>query len=275
MKIAYGTYGMPDVPIEEALPRLAEIGYTGVELAVGERWPTAPDKLDAGARAGLKNQVAELGLGVPALMNILDCMTAEEAVHRSNLEALRAMCALAHDVTSDEAPVITSTVGGQSAKWDEQKELLAERVGEWGSVIAEEGCQFAAEPHVGGGLDRVERVLWLLDRVDVPGLGLNFDISHFAIQGHDMEATVAALAPHAIHTHVKDGRMVDGKVQFLLPGEGDFDYVAYLRAMKAAGWDGFITVEITGQIWNQEGYDPWPGAEFSYRTLAEAFRASM
>ena len=52
-------------------------------------------------------------------------------------------------------------------------------------------------------------------------------------------------------------------------------FVAYLRAMKAAGWDGFITVEITGQIWNQEGYDPWPAAEFSYRTLAQAFQASM
>jgi sugar phosphate isomerase/epimerase len=106
--------------------------------------------------------------------------------------------------------------------------------------------------------------------VNSPALGLNFDISHFAVQGMPLQETVAALAPHAIHTHVKDGRMEGGKVKFLLPGEGGFDYVAYFGAMDKAGWRGCITVEVSGMIFNQPGYDPWKAAEFCWKTLSSA-----
>lgn len=43
MKIAYGTYGMPTVPLEEALVTVAEIGYDGLELAIGPRHNSMPE----------------------------------------------------------------------------------------------------------------------------------------------------------------------------------------------------------------------------------------
>ena len=33
--------------------------------------------------------------------------------------------------------------------------------------------------------------------------------------------------------------------EFLIPGEGEMDYVRYLRAMDQAGYDGHIVVEIS------------------------------
>ena len=37
MKIAYGTYALPQMSLEEAFPTLAEIGYDGVELFIGPK----------------------------------------------------------------------------------------------------------------------------------------------------------------------------------------------------------------------------------------------
>jgi sugar phosphate isomerase/epimerase len=106
------------------------------------------------------------------------------------------------------------------------------------------------------------------------GTGINFDISHFVAAGYAVDEMIRQLVPYSIHTHVKDGRMEDGKVRFLLPGEGDLDWAAYFRGMAQAGWTGPITVEVTAQIFNLSDYDPWPAAEFSLATLREARRAA-
>ena len=273
MKIAYGTYGMPGMAMAEALPRLRKMGYEGVELCVGERYTTAPGKLSAADRKALRQRLADLGLELPALMILSRMMVTKSDEYRKELDAFHAAGELARDLTIGNAPpVLTSVLGGGNQTWEKDYDQIVARVAEWAEAAAKCGTRFALEPHVGGLLDRPERALAILKAVNSPSLGLNFDISHFAIQGMPMEPTVAALAPHAIHTHVKDGRMENGKVKFLLPGEGGFDYAAYFRAMAKAGWRGCITVEVSGMIFNAPGYDPWAAAEFSWKTLSAASR---
>jgi inosose dehydratase len=120
-------------------------------------------------------------------------------------------------------------------------------------------------------LDTTDRVLELLRLIDSPFLKLNFDISHFNVQGISIAESVAALAPHSVHTHVKDERGVVPNFEFLIPGEGEFDYVAYLRAMREHGYDGYITAEISIMVQRRPGYDPLAAAEQTYRVLAQAF----
>ena len=38
MQIGYGTYGMPEVPIWDALPGIAEIGFGAVEICAAGRF---------------------------------------------------------------------------------------------------------------------------------------------------------------------------------------------------------------------------------------------
>ena len=104
------------------------------------------------------------------------------------------------------------------------------------------------EPHVGSALHLPDQVIWLLEQIDSPGLRVHFDISHFNVQGLDMEAVIAQIAPHSVHTHVKDERGVEPDYEFLIPGEGECDYVRYLQAMERAGYDGHITVEISVMV---------------------------
>ncbi|HEX5692521.1 MAG TPA: hypothetical protein VFX76_21045, partial [Roseiflexaceae bacterium] len=56
-----------------------------------------------------------------------------------------------------------------------------------------------------------------------------------------------------------------------IPGEGEFDYVAYLQAMREHGYDGFITAEVSIMVQRRPNYDPLAAAEQTYRTLARSF----
>jgi len=271
VKIGYGTYGMPEESMEKALPRLAQIGYEGIELCIADPYPTAPFRLSPPARRSLRRLLDDSGLEPCALMMLRNVM-ADEHLHEQNLRDLGQACTLAHDIRMPSPAVITVTVGGRHKPWEGYRMVLVERLREWAAIAQREGCVVAAEPHVGAILERPERAAWVVAQVGSPALRLNFDISHFALRGYQVKYTTTLLAPLAVHAHVKDGRMVDGSVQFLLPGGGDFDYVSYLQWMQRAGYDGFITVEVSRQVSLCVDYDPYTAARFSYQTLARAFR---
>ena len=79
--------------------------------------------------------------------------------------------------------------------------------------------------------------------LDSPALGLNFDIGHFYCVGDDPAATVPRLAKYTRHYHLED--IAATRVHHhLVPGEGAIDFAATLRAIRATGYDGWITVEL-------------------------------
>ena len=90
--------------------------------------------------------------------------------------------------------------------------------------------------------------------------------------GRDLDEYVPLLTPYAVHTHLKDQRGLSPQHEFLVPGEGDFDYPRYLRAMAGAGYDGFVTVEISKMVQNRPGYEPPDVARRSFQVLTEAAR---
>ena len=55
MKIAYGTYAMPLMRLETAIPTLAQIGYDGVEICIGSKHlESMPDQISSRRRKELK-----------------------------------------------------------------------------------------------------------------------------------------------------------------------------------------------------------------------------
>jgi sugar phosphate isomerase/epimerase len=272
MKIGYCTWGMPAVPVDTMIPFLAETGYDGIELTVIPGYTTELSLLDGDERRRIARMLKEYQLDLPAIAAQTSMIERDPEVAARHWKRLTDAVDLAVEWAQDgKPPAVDTTVGGAPEQWDELKPLLVERMGALVRYGEQRGVVIAAEPHVGSMLDTPERVLELLRLIPSPFLKLNFDISHFNVQGFSIEESVSALAPHTVHTHVKDERGVVPDFEFLIPGEGEFDYVAYLHAMRAHGYDDYITAEISIMVQRRPGYDPLAAAEQTYRTLARAF----
>ena len=273
MKLGYSTWGMPKVPIDEALAHLAGLGYEGVELTVISGYTTDINKLDDAERERIKELFGRHNLALPAIAAHTSLLETDPEKHAANMAGLREAADLAVQLAQDgEIPPINTTPGGRPSDWDEMKDLLVQRTVEILDYVSNLGVTLAMEGHVGAIIDRPEKNIWLLEKVDSPYLKLNFDISHYDVLGMTIEESVPLLAPHSVHTHVKDQSGRHPNHQFLIPGEGPFDYVRYLKAMREAGYEGFITVEVSKMVQSRPDYDPFAAAELAYRTLSAAFK---
>jgi sugar phosphate isomerase/epimerase len=277
MKIAYGTYAMPNTPLEDALPLLAGIGYEGVEICISPRHVgSMPADLSAERRRRLRGLLTRHGLGIPALFvaqrHVLEL---DETKHSENLHFVVESAALAREL-GVERPVISLGIGGKTAQWDEVRSLIVERLGDYARAGAEHNFVLAAEAHVNAAVDRSERALWVMQQVNQPTVGLHFDIVHFFLAGEDEAEAVRRLLPITVHTHITDARIhSDGTFDLLLLGEGELDAETYVRTMYEEGWNDFITLEVSTRVWSRPDYDPTAAARQSYAALDRAFRAAQ
>ena len=275
MRIGYSTWGMPKVPIEEALPAIARMGYQGVELSVARGWCTEMEALGAATRTRIRELLAESNLVLSSVIRNASMVEEDPEVNAANMQSLRDAIDLAAELAQPGEPsVMTSHLGGRPGDWEAKRVLAIARLLPLADYAAERGVVIAVEIHCMSMLNLPERVVWLFDQFDHPAVRLNFDISHMEVMGIGIDESVPVLAPYSAHTHVKDqrGRLPD--FEFLTPGEGPFDFVHYLKAMRAAGYEGFITAEVSVMVQRRPNYDPFFHAQLAYWTLYKAFQVA-
>ena len=272
MQLGYSTWGMPTVPIDVSIPHLASLGFDGIELTIIQRFTTELSTLDSTERKRIAALLEHHNLALPAIAAHSNLMDVDVESHKRNMWRLKGGVDLAIDLAQgDNIAAVNTTTGGKPGEWDTKKDFLCERVGELVDYAASKGVIIAMEPHIGAIIDTPAKVLELLEIIDSPYLKVNFDISHFDIVGMSTEKTVSALAPVSVHTHVKDQRGISPDFEFLIPGEGEFDYIHYLKAMQEHGYDGFITAEVSFMVQARKDYDPLAAADLTYETLSKAF----
>lgn len=270
MKLAYGNYGMPQVPVLTMIDDVTAMGYDGLEWCAAPGYPTAPDQLAPRERQAAAQKLTDANLPIASIMIAKVRVWEPDAQrHASNLDYLRSVLTLRQDLGARVE--ISSTLGGQMDAWERERETLAACVADWAARCAEFDADFAFEPHVGGLVNSPERAKWLLEWVAHPRLRLNFDYSHFELLDIPLQSAIDALIPFATGIHVKDVQGRPPDFRFLLPGEGTLDYADYFTRLQHANYNGFVTVEISGQIFNAPGYEPHKAARFAYEHLAHAF----
>ncbi|MCD6352293.1 MAG: sugar phosphate isomerase/epimerase [Armatimonadetes bacterium] len=275
MKMAYGTYAMPTVPLEEALPGLAQMGYDGVEICIGpEHTGAQVETLTPQRRQVLRELLAEHSLGVPALFLLGSLYTPDPEQHEKNMAHVRACAQLGRDLglADDATPVIAVGLGGKRDDWETIRDDMVRLLEDYARLAEEEDIVVAGEAHCNAAVDRSERAVWLFERVGSPRVRMHFDIVHMFLAGEDVEEAVRTLVPYTAHTHITDAiRHDDGSFELVLLGQGQLDGVKYVRAMYEASWNDFITLEVSRMVWGKEGYDPWAAAQWCYDELSRCF----
>lgn len=263
VKLHIGTYGMQPLEVDRALALIREIGYDGAELCLMAGWPSEASRLDAAAR----RRIRETKFPIPTMIEGFNTLVSE-ADHAKTLDRIRAAAALAHDIAPKKPPILQTVLGGKPSEWEQVKEKMAERLAGWARVAAETKVPLAVKSHIGSASNTPEKLIWLLDRVKNPALSGIYDYGHFQLLDLSLKTTLETLLPRVSFLTVKDGRMVNGAVQFLLPGDGTIDYKEYFSILAARRFKGWMLVEISRQLQTKPGYDPAVAARHSYSNLA-------
>ena len=283
MKLGYNTWSMPTLSFEGAIRYCASLGFDSVELTVSEGWQTDVMRIAPGTTAEWKSILSDVGMSITSLTANTPVI-ADGEIWALSRERLIKSLELAADLqaTNQRMPIslTASRPSNQTAdlppvtsqaRWDNERAIIVDRFGELAAIAVKLGARVALEPHVGTVVCKAERALAVMSSVASESLGLNLDISHFAVQGVPTKEVVQALGPYAIASEVKDQTGVVPDFLFQIPGEGTFDYAEFLREMATVGYEGSVSVEISVLRQRLPGYDPYEAARQSYWVLSEAF----
>ena len=265
--LAFGTYGMKTLTIEEALPTIAAIGYDGVEPALMPGWPTDPAQMSAARRKTLRQLIADNGLAVPAMLEVLPLVGTAKS-RATNLERLKLAVALGNELCPSRPPIVETILGGKKAEWERVKARMVDELKDWARVAEDGRTTVCFKPHAGDAVQCAERALWLIREVGSSRIRIVFDYSHFYVEGYPLESSLKQLIAYTPFIVVKDSEGSSEKHAFLLPGDGKTDYLAYFRLLKELGYAGAVAVEVSAMIHRKSGYEPVPTAKLCYARLA-------
>ena len=145
-------------------------------------------------------------------------------------------------------PVVSIGPGGKTGDREITKQTfkyiqkLGEQAESWKITLA-------VKPHVGSSVYNTETVLQLMDEVDSPAVGINFDPSHLYRAGDDPPEAASKIGDRIVHSHFRDcphRERHPGLPEQQIPGRGEIDILATLRSLKDAGYDKVLDLEVIG-----------------------------
>jgi inosose dehydratase len=166
---------------------------------------------------------------------------------------------------------VQSIVGGKIGQWEQTKQRLAEQLSDWARVGEQSRTIVCFKPHASHVVHTPERALWLQRRVDSRWLMVDYDYSHFYLEGMSLASSLKQLLPVTAYVQVKDSRGTPETHDYLLPGDGATDYVELLSILKEDKYIGFVNVEVSSHIHRKPDYQPIATARLCYQRLAPLF----
>jgi sugar phosphate isomerase/epimerase len=256
MRLAFSTNAYMRFPFDEAAARIKAIGYDGLELMadVPHAWPAGllPETKRAIRAAMDRHKLAFSNVNAFMMNAIADhrqpywypsFIEPDEGYRRVRIDHTRRALSLCAELG---APHITTEPGGPLApgqSWQSGLDLFAEVLKPLAEHAHDVGVLLLVEPEPGLLIETTDQYLELAEKVDAPSLGLNFDVGHAYCMAEDIPAQIRTLARHIKHFHLED--IAATRVHHhLVPGMGAIDFAEVVAAIRAIGYDGWLTVEL-------------------------------
>ncbi len=256
MKLAYSANAYMRFSIEEAIRRIADLGYAGIELMFDtpHAWPEDVKPADVGRiRKALDASGLQIA-NVNAFMMRKINDPRQPYWHPSWIEPDRAyrQVRIDHTVRSLSLAAelgvkhISTEPGGPLASESQREEAMSTFVEMLKPVLehaGKVGVKLMIEPEPGLLIENMAQFLDLRSRIDSPWMGLNYDVGHFYCVSEPLAESIHKLGAGIDHVHVED--IAPSRVHHhLVPGDGAINFAEVFDALRSIRYDGWVTVEL-------------------------------
>jgi len=210
--------------------------------------------------------VRDQGVEISAIQCHTSFLDEDAADVRRNIDHTKKVLSMARRMNVG----LVHTVSGPAPP-DEEADVVFKRL----AAVYDELLDAAADNEVALGIEPVfiyavsnlETMQALDAALERDELTINFDPSHFPYHEEDPVPFIKEYGPRIIHAHVKDAvvepfegaldeygfETPTGKqFKFAAPGTGVLDWPAIIRALRAVGFDGVLSLELGKGIPNEE-----------------------
>ncbi|MFG2026009.1 sugar phosphate isomerase/epimerase family protein [Streptomyces sp. NPDC048825] len=254
LRYGYGTNGLTDLRLNDALSLLADLGYDGVGLTLDHMHldPLAPDLATRTRRVA--RRLDELGLGVTietGARYVLDpwrkhgpsLLDPDPDQRARRVDLLIRAVQIAGDLGA-HAVHCFSGIAPEDTDEDTAWKRLAETLAPVLDAATTAGIPLAIEPepgHLLATLTDFHRLRRTLGSPDA--LGLTLDIGHCqCLEPLSPAECIRAAAPWLRHVQIEDMRR--GLHEHLPFGDGEIDFPPVLEALATTSYQGLMVVEL-------------------------------
>jgi sugar phosphate isomerase/epimerase len=232
MKTGYRTSPYSKLEITNAFQKIAEAGYDGVELCL-ENPDCRVEVLHAAAISRIKDSLAKHRLGLASLS-----WHGNYLVNDKVFEGLKEAVPITRRFGCDILILSTGPITDKQAQW----KTLVLRTRELLKIAEDHAVTLAMEAEPNFVCESTEDVIRLAEETGSPRMAANLDIGHAHITDASIADSINKLGKLLVHTHIED--IKDKVHKHLPPSEGDIAFDAVARALRGAGYDGYLVADL-------------------------------
>jgi sugar phosphate isomerase/epimerase len=223
------------------------VGYDGLELAPFTLAPVITD-LSAARRAELRIQAADAGVAIIGFHWLLahtqgmHLTSPDASVRARTADYLASLAEAARDLGGDlmvfGSPKQRSLTAGVS--WDRALDLATDTFRRAIPGVAGNGVTICMEPLAPAETDFINTCAEgarLMEAVGHPNFVLHLDVKAMSSERIPATELIRQYMPRAGHFHANDPNLKG-------PGFGDVDFVPIFEALRNAGYDRWVSVEV-------------------------------
>ncbi len=224
---------------QESIRKAAEFGYHGVELALKTAADINPDEL-AGLLGKWRLEVSCISTGQVFSDSGLYFTHPDQAVREKAIDTFKGLILLAKDfgrmVSIGRARGFVSTNQSREAA----ERLFIDTAGKICEMAAKHGVTIVIEPvnrYEINFINNLDEGAGLVSKLGYGNTGLMPDVFHMNIEDDRIGASLRRNAPLIRYIHLADSNR-------LAPGQGHLDFGEVFGSLKAAGFNGWTSIEI-------------------------------
>lgn len=228
----------PDKDLRRRAELLKKLGYSGIELG--------PEYMDQSS-ASIMNDLKDSGILVTAIVGSLQLLSPDPAIRSRAVGEDRKRLRKAAEIGASaviEVPVFGerrfTEIGSDDNPYSHEDGLLVEGLQRLAETVEETGVSILLEPLTRREtyyMNRQEHGARIIDAVGIPGFRLLSDFYHMQMEEANVAETLQQLGRYTGYVHLADG---PDRTE---PGSLAYDYRPGFKALKAAGFSGWLTIE--------------------------------
>ncbi len=253
-------------PYEDAIRRIAKLGFKSVELIAWTR--DTLDEYYTPARIKALREILDAeGLELSEFVSTPRGLSAPDDGEREKaVEHFARMVEVGHALGTGIVNTVSPTPFGlrimpllslpaaqevacpldesqrRASAWDDNWKAYVEATRQCCALCDEAGMRYALEAHPYRWVDASAAMLRLIDHVGSPALGMNVDPSHTFPAGDIPHLSIYKLGNRVFHTHISDNDATHNA--HWRPGKGKIDWKAFLQALRDIGYEGVLSLEL-------------------------------